>query len=172
MHCARYSKILEVITKVNKEKERIFNDQDEIINKYDTIATPIKKRSSFGLKPIIPELSGGQILDSFDSDLNILAATQQQKNLLDKIGLTIENDSEVKIVKDKKGNLKSALSINKDKNTGNIKNIHYVDVDKDDKHFKKAIVKLATLPNGYSLQKEKVDFIKENINPNVIKEEE
>jgi hypothetical protein len=135
-------------------------------NNYGYIAGPIRKHKLEKAENVPePELTSGKLIDS---NLNILSATHDQKELLKKAGLTIDDDADVRVIKDKDGNLKSAISIKRDEKTKEISKVNYIDTDQNDKYFKQAIAKIATIPGGVSLQKQGVTILKEEINPKAI----
>lgn len=89
-----------------------------------------------------PEFQSGTIL--IDPELRLLAAMQQERNLLAKAGLKIQPMDDVRVIKDINGNVKGAMAINRTKNMGQVMSIKYIDVDKDGENFKKALSKLIT----------------------------
>lgn len=161
--------------RVSKFRRLIQKNQNTILtestneNNYGFIAGPVKKISITDQKRHTipdPEFSSGTIIDS---ELNIAPAAYDQKALLKKAGLSIKSDNtDVKLIRDKKGLLKAAFAVTKDKDK-NI--INYIDTDTDSKYFKQAIAKMATSPNGYDLQKKESIIIKEEINPLALSED-
>ena len=141
----------------------------ETVTDYGFLAGPVKRVEIPEQKRHLipdPEFTSGTIIDS---ELNISPAAHDQKELLKKAGLTINDNSDVKLIRDKKGSLKAAVSITKDKDNKNT--INYIDTDQNSDYFKKAIVKMSTTPGGYNLQKKESIIVKEEINPLALAED-
>lgn len=160
-----YVRIGKIRSKIDNIIEQKLNDQE---NSYGYIAGPLRKQKVVEPDNVPePELQSGKILDP---DINIYSADHSQRELLRKAGLSIDQNADVRVIKDKEGNLKAAIAIKRDEKNA-IKQLNYIDVDKDDKYFKKAIGRLGTIPGGVSMQKQKVEVFKEEINPLVLIED-
>lgn len=152
---------------IQKNQNTILTESSNESN-YGFIAGPVKKVTIPQQKRHHipdPEFSSGTMIDS---ELNISPAAHDQKELLKKAGLSIKDNSDVKLIRDKKGSLKAAFAVTKeqDKNT-----INYIDTDTNSEYFKKAIVKMSTSPDGYDLQKKESVIVKEEINPLALSED-
>lgn len=93
-----------------------------------------------------PEFQSGTII--VDDTLKVLESMQKERELLSHAGLKIEAHDDVRVVKDREGNIKAAIAINNTRNMGQIVCIKYIDVDKDAQNFKKALARLITSPKS------------------------
>ncbi len=119
--------------------------------------TVLFKQKKINRKPIVETHI---LLD--DSDLLISTSHRQERELLSKVGLNITESDDVRVVKTRSGDIKSAMALQKSKD-GKIHTIHYVDVDKDGNHFKKGLSRLSTLPNEISFKSSNIEVIKDDI---------
>lgn len=122
---------------------------------------PIKDVPVFKAKKIIrkPIVETYTLLD--DSNLIITTSYQQERKLISQVGLTINEDDDVRIVKTRSGDIKSAMALHYE--GGDVHTIRYIDVDGDSKYFKKGISRLATLPNVLSFKDSNIDIIRDDI---------
>lgn len=101
-------------------------------------------------------------------NIMLMPATTEEKQLLAKAGLGIgDNTDKAYVIKSKIGKVKGAISFSTNKDD-NATSINYIDVDKEGGNFKKSLVRLATLPNGVSLQKQQVEVIRDEIREDLI----
>jgi len=123
--------------------------------------TPIKDTPIFKAKKIIrkPIVETHVLLD--DHNLIITTSYRQEQELISQVGLTINEGDDVRIVKTRSGDIKSAMALHYEND--NVHTIRYIDVAEDSKYFKKGIARLATLPNVLSFKDSNIDIIRDDI---------
>jgi len=119
--------------------------------------TTIKPKSNLNRKPIVETYS---LLN--DSNLLISTSYRNERELLKSAGLQIQEDDDVRIVKTRSGDIKSALALHLE-NDGKVSSVNYIDVDKDGKYFKQGITRLATLPNSVSFKSSTLEITRDDI---------
>ena len=117
---------------------------------------PIFKAKKLIRKPIVET---HVLLD--DSNLIITTSYAQERELISKVGLQINEDDDVRIVKTRSGDIKSAMALHYENEK--VHSIRYIDVTEDSIYFKKGIARLATLPNVLSFKDSTIDIIKDDI---------
>ena len=110
------------------------------------------------------EFSSGMIIDS---DLLLIPATSDEKKLLNKAGLNVDQANVIYVIKNRNGKVKGAIAFTCDKEQ-NILSINYIDADVDDSNFKKGIVRLGTSPGRISLQQDEISVTRDTIRPDLI----
>jgi hypothetical protein len=110
------------------------------------------------------EFQSGMIVSP---DIVLVPSSVNEQQLLSKVGLSINESDKSYLIKTKTGQLKGAISFSTDEN-GNVFSINYIDVDKDDNNFKQSIARLATSPEGISLQKRQIEVTKDEIREDLV----
>jgi len=122
----------------------------------------IKPKDNLRRKPMVETYS---LLN--DSDLLISKSYRAECELLKRVGLLINESDDVRVVKTRRGDIKSAMSLQKD-NDGYVKTAHYIDVDKDGSFFKQGLARLATLPNSVSFKSSNIEIFRDEIGDGLI----
>lgn len=123
--------------------------------------TPIKDTPIFKAKKIIrkPIVETHTLLD--DYNLIITTSYLQERELISQVGLIINENDDVRIVKTRTGDIKSAMALHYE--NGDVHTIRYIDVAEDSAYFKKGLARLATLPNVLSFKDANIDIIRDDI---------
>lgn len=97
-------------------------------------------RKQFDLSLPKPEFQSGMIL--VDSGLYLLKALSDEYNILSIAGLEIEPTDDVRVIKNKAGEIVGAITFGT-KHVNQIQKIRYIDVDEASSNFKQCMCKLA-----------------------------
>ena len=103
-----------------------------------------------------------------DPNLVIIESNGQERQLLEKAGLKIDPDDAVHIVKDRTGNIKSAIAVKVDDYGENVTEVRYIDADPKSKNFKGGISRLATLSNNLSFESNNIEVHRDEIKEGLI----
>lgn len=103
------------------------------------------------------------------NDPNLLISTsyRTERELLKMAGLDIQEGDDVRIVKTRSGDIKSAMALHKEEN-GNVSSVNYIDVDSDGKYFKQGLSRLATLPNSIRFESGELEIHRDDISDGLV----
>jgi hypothetical protein len=146
---------------IRRKQKNLFNEDG--INNTAPICTPMRPIRS---KRDSREFKSGLIISP---DIMLIPATTEEKELLAEAGLNINDNPTDKtyVIKSKMGKIKGAISFSTNEE-GNTSSVNYIDVDKEGDNFKKGLVRLATSPNGISLQKQQIEVTRDEIREDLI----
>jgi len=97
-----------------------------------------------------------------DTDLLISSSYRTERELLKIAGLNVIEGDDVRIVKTRNGDIKSAMALHCESD-GKVHSVNYIDVDKDGKYFKQGLARLATLPNSITFKSSSLDICRDDI---------
>ena len=118
-------------------------------------------------KTIIKPMSERAFTLLTDPNLVIIETNSRERELLREAGLKIEIDHKVHIIKDRKGNIKSAIAVKSDEDY-NVNEVRYIDADPESNHFKDGISRLATLPDKLTFKSNNIAVHRDQIREDLI----
>jgi len=116
----------------------------------------IKPKRNLDRKPMVETYS-------LLNDTNLLIATsyRTERELLKLAGLSIIEEDDVRVVKTRDGDIKSAMALHLE--NGKVTSVNFIDVDKDGKYFKQGLARLATLPNSIRFESSDLNIERDDI---------
>ncbi len=169
-----YNPIIRTTKCIRRYKEYFESrDLDESANvaggESATSCVPIggKKLNFRKNKTIIKPLSERSYALLRNPNLVVIESNNNERELLKQVGLKIESNDKVHIIKDRNGRIKSAMSIKLDDNDI-VTEVRYIDTDQDSKHFKDGLSRLITLPDKLSFESNTIEVHRDSIREDLI----